>query len=116
MADHQERDMHALDGVEEVGPDVQQGSQIRFAETDDSEQDVKFETHNRRQVRDPAHVNLTQDEYTPDEIARLIGTSKEAVIHAISRGELKAERQGRDIVCIQHHDVVEWLRRRNAIT
>jgi excisionase family DNA binding protein len=115
MGDQQERDMHALDGGEGIGEDVYGGAQVRFGGDDDSDERPSLETHHRHHAHDPAHVDLTKDEYTPDEVARLIGTSKEAVIHAISQGELKADRKGRDIVCIQHHDVVEWLRRRNAI-
>jgi excisionase family DNA binding protein len=113
MGDQQERDMHALDLGDEIGPDVRQRSNVGFGGHDSGE-GTGFETHHRHHAHDPAHVDLTKDEYTPDEVARLIGTSKEAVIHAITQGELKADRKGRDVVCIQHHDVVEWLRRRNA--
>jgi excisionase family DNA binding protein len=106
--------MHALDLGDEIGPDARErAAHIHFGD-DDSGEETGFQTHHRHHAHDPAHVDLTKDEYTPDEVARLIGTSKEAVIHAITRGELKADRQGRDVVCIQHHDVVEWLRRRNA--
>ncbi|HEY0069503.1 MAG TPA: helix-turn-helix domain-containing protein [Chloroflexia bacterium] len=114
MGDQQERDMYALDGGDGFGEDVRERSNVRFGGDDDSEDRVHLETHHRHQAHDPAHVDLTKDEYTPDELARLVGTSKEAVIHAITQGELKADRKGRDVVCIQHHDVVEWLRRRNA--
>jgi excisionase family DNA binding protein len=113
MVDEQERDMHALDFSDEIGPDVRQGSGIGFG-SEDALESAGLETHVRQHAHDRAHVDLTQDEYTPDEVARLVGTSKEAVIHAITQGELKADRRGRDVVCIQHHDVVEWLRRRNA--
>jgi excisionase family DNA binding protein len=115
MADQQERDMHALDAGDGLGEDIRQRSNVGFGGDDDSEDRVHLETHHRHQARDAAHVDLSKEEYTPDEVARLIGTSKEAVIHAITQGELKADRKGRDVVCIQHHDVVEWLRRRNAI-
>ncbi|MDQ3928692.1 MAG: helix-turn-helix domain-containing protein [Chloroflexota bacterium] len=115
MADEQERDMHALDFGDGIGDDTRSGSNVQFG-SDDSGDDTGLETHLRHYAHDPAHVDLTKDEYTPDEVARLVGTSKEAVIHAISQGELKADRKGRDIVCIQHHDVVEWLRRRQAAT
>lgn len=114
MADQQERDMHALDLGDGIGQDIRQGSNVGFGGTDDTGQVGGLETHHRHHAHDPAHVDLTKDEYTPDEVARLVGTSKEAVIHAITQGELKADRKGRDVVCIQHHDVVEWLRRRNA--
>lgn len=115
MADQQERDMHALDSGDGLGEDIRQRSNVGFGSVDDDlAERVHLETHHRQRAHDPAHVDLSKDEYTPDEVARLIGTSKEAVIHAITQGELKADRKGRDVVCIQHHDVVEWLRRRNA--
>ena len=58
------------------------------------------------------HVDLNQEEYTPEEVARMMGTSLEVVMHAVWQGELKAEKHGRDVVCITHSDVVDWLRRR----
>ena len=111
MAD-QDRDMHALDG-NEVGQDIAQRSHVGFSSVDEFEDRVHLDMHRRHQAHDAAHVDLTKEEYTPDEVARLVGTSKEAVIHAITQGELKATREGRDIVCIDHHSVVEWLRRRS---
>ncbi len=114
MADQQGRDMHALDGGDGIGDDARQGSNVGFVGAEDSGERTGLEMHVRHLAHDRAHVDLTKDEYTPDEVARLVGTSKEAVIHAITQGELKADRKGRDVVCIQHHDVVEWLRRRNA--
>lgn len=111
MAD-QDRDMHALDGTE-IGQDIQQGSHVEFARVDEFEDRVHLDLHRRHRAHDASHVDLTQEEYTPEEVARLVGTSKEAVIHAITQGELKATREGRDIVCIDHHSVVEWLRVRS---
>jgi excisionase family DNA binding protein len=79
---------------------------------DESDDRVHLETHSRQQPRDPAHVDLTKEEYTPDEVARMIGTSRDVVLHAIRSGELKADRKGQDVVCITHADVTDWLRRR----
>ena len=77
------------------------------------EERAKIELHKRvaRQQREH-HVDLSKEEYTPDEVARLIGTSREVVMHAIWRGDLPAERAGHDVVCIRHEDVTDWLRRR----
>src|SRR5438093_7841188 len=77
------------------------------------EERAKIELHKRgaRQQREH-HVDLSKEEYTPDEVARMIGTSREVVMHAIWRGDLPAERAGHDVVCIRHEDVTNWLRRR----
>jgi excisionase family DNA binding protein len=77
------------------------------------EERAKVELHKRiaRQER-VHHVDLSKEEYTPDEVASLIGTSREVVLHAVWSGDLKAERAGHDVVCIKHEDVTKWLRRR----
>ena len=61
------------------------------------------------------HVDLSKEEYSPDEIAHMLGTTREVVVHAVRAGELKAQRAGHDIVCIKHEDVVEWLRNRGGV-
>src|SRR5207253_5794752 len=66
----------------------------------------------RKRGRREFHVDLSIEEYAPDEIARMLGTSLEVVMHAIWQGELRAQRAGRDVVCVKHADVVNWLRRR----
>jgi hypothetical protein len=45
----------------------------------------------------------------------LIGTSLEVVMHAIWSGDLTAERKGKDVVCIKHESVTDWLRRRGGV-
>jgi len=84
---------------------------------DISPEDFEAQAHLERHKRGvhhghDQHVDLSQEEYTPEEVARMMGTSLEVVMHAIWRGELKAEKKGRDVVCIQHSDVVDWLNRR----
>ena len=83
---------------------------------DSFEERVHLEMH-RRGVRHERgqHIDLSKEEYTPDEVARLIGTSRDVVIHAARTGELKSERAGHDIVCIKHEDVVVWLRKRAGV-
>ena len=53
-----------------------------------------------------------QEEYTPEEAARLLGMSIDVITHAAREGELKADRAGHKIVCIKHEDLVDWLKRR----
>jgi excisionase family DNA binding protein len=56
-----------------------------------------------------------QEDYTPEEVARLVGTSLDVVMHAIYQGELKANRQGNQVICIEHKDVAHWLRMRGGV-
>jgi hypothetical protein len=77
------------------------------------EEQAHLELHKRgRRYSHDAHVDLSKEEYTPEEVARMMGTSLEVVMHAIWQGQLKAEKKGRDVICVQHHDVVDWLSRR----
>lgn len=93
--------------------DLDEGLHVGFVEADQPDgTPVNLETHTRHDRRDRAHVDLQQEEYTPDEIARMLGTSLEVVMHAIWAGELKADRKGHNVVCIKHEDVTDWLRRR----
>lgn len=100
---------------EEPRKDMDEGTHVGFVETDEEDDDVgMLELHKRQHAHDAAHVDLLQEEYTPEEAARLIGTSLEVVMHAIWGGDLKAERQGHNVICIQHSDLTDWLRRRAA--
>ncbi|MFL5735477.1 MAG: hypothetical protein ACJ78Q_20140 [Chloroflexia bacterium] len=83
---------------------------------DEFEERAKIDLHQRgaRLDRD-RHIDLSQEEYTPDQVARLIGTSREVVLHAVWAGDLKAERAGHDVVCIKHEDVTDWLHRRMGV-
>ena len=69
----------------------------------------EVEVHKWHHPHDRAHVDLRQEEYTPDEVARMLGTSLEVVMHAIWNGELKARRRGHGVVCIPHERLTEWL-------
>jgi excisionase family DNA binding protein len=96
--------------------DMDEGPHIGFIESDSSGAGglTGLESHRRHDPHDPAHVDLLQEEYTPEEAARLIGTSLEVVMRAIWDGDLKAERQGQNVICIEHADLTDWLRRRAA--
>ena len=95
--------------------DVDEGLHVGFIDADGFEERVRLEMHNYERSRDRSHVDLTQAEYTPEEVARLIGTSLEVVMHSIWSGDLKAERKGKDVVCIPHEAVTDWLRRRGGV-
>ncbi|MDQ6694093.1 MAG: helix-turn-helix domain-containing protein [Chloroflexota bacterium] len=75
---------------------------------------VHLEMRERHHAHDNQHVNLSKEEYTADEVARMIGTSLDVVMHAVRNGDLKAERQGQNVVCISHADVADWMQRRGS--
>jgi excisionase family DNA binding protein len=85
---------------------------IGFKELEENGETEPLEVHRWHRAHDPGHVNLFQEAYTPDEVARMLGTSLEVVMHAIWSGELRAERVGHDVVCIAHYDLCDWLVRR----
>ena len=94
--------------------DMDEGPHVGFISSDEFEERA-VETHTHARRHDTSHhtrIDLDQEEYTPDQVARLMGTSLEVVMHAIWRNELKAKRTGHDVVAIKHEDVVDWLRRR----
>lgn len=95
--------------------DVDEGLHVGFIDAEEFEERVRLETHRYERSRDRSHVDLTQEEFTPEEVARLIGTSLEVVMHAIWSGDLKAERKGQDVTCIKHESVTDWLRRRGGV-
>jgi excisionase family DNA binding protein len=100
---------------EEPRKDMDEGTHVGFVESDEDESGAgSLALHSRQHPHDSAHVDLLQEEYTAEEAARLVGTSLEVVMHAIWGGDLKAERQGHNVVCIQHADLTDWLRRRAA--
>ncbi len=92
--------------------DIDEGPHVGFISAEEFTERAHVELHRRHRPHDPAHVDLLQEEYTPEEVARLIGIGRDVVMHAIWSGELKAERKGHDVICIKHEDVVDWLRRR----
>jgi excisionase family DNA binding protein len=113
MADTEDKHVGDTDMPEWGMTDIAEGLHIGFATPEEFEERARLETHTRH-VSDPHHVDLTQEEYTPSEVARMVGTSLEVVMQAIWHGELKAERQGKDVVCISHQAVTDWLRRRGS--
>ncbi len=103
-----------MDDRYEIEP-VDTDPHVGFSDVQEFEGQVILERHDRHDPHSRAHVDLTQEEYTPEEVARLISTSLEVVMHAIWRNDLKAERRGNKVICIKHKDVTDWLRRRAAL-
>jgi len=54
---------------------------------------------------------LKKERYTVHEIAELFRLGEDVVRHAVFSGELPAERAGHDILYIERHDLIEWLKR-----
>jgi excisionase family DNA binding protein len=112
MDEQKDRSAQVRDTDHQGQDDIDEGLHVGFISATDFEDRARIEMHRREHPHDRAHVDLRQEEYTPEEVARLIGTSREVVMHAVWNGELKADRKGRNVVCITHADVVDWLRRR----
>jgi len=113
MSNNEDGNMNTFDGMGGVGQDAEQQTHIGFADDEQTTDDTEpVEIHDRHERSDPSHVVLAKDDYTPQEVARMFGTSLEVVMSAVRDGELKAEREGQDVVCIQRADVLDWLRQR----
>lgn len=52
---------------------------------------------------------LRQDQYTPEEVADLLGIGLDAIRHAAFTGELRAQIAGHDIISVKREDVLAWL-------
>ncbi|HEX2988264.1 MAG TPA: helix-turn-helix domain-containing protein [Chloroflexota bacterium] len=92
---------------------VDAGPHVGFSSPEEFEDRVRLEVHVHANRHTHDHISLSQEEYTPQEVAWLVGSSLEVVMHAIWNGDLKAERRGRDVICIRHEDVTDWLKRRS---
>lgn len=108
-------DMGKSDYVESQLDPTDVNPHVSFADVEDFEDRVMLERHVRHDRHDRTHVDLMQEDYTPEEVARLVGTSLDVVMHAIYQGELKANRQGNQVICIEHKDVAHWLRERHGV-
>ncbi len=92
--------------------DIGESTHIGFGGINESEDPLRIGAQPHSRTTGRANVDLNQEEYKPEEIARLLGTTVEVVMRAIYDGELKANRQGQDVVCITHTDLADWLGRR----
>jgi hypothetical protein len=79
--------------------------------TDEPDDIGQVEVHLRHHPHDRAHVDLMKDEYIPEEVALMLGTSLEVVMHAIWNGELKAGRKGQKVVSISRVALIDWYHR-----
>ncbi len=61
-----------------------------------------------RHTQESVYELLQHDEYTPEEVSRLLGIGVDQVRHAVFTGRLAAEVVGEDIVSIRREDVVNW--------
>lgn len=56
--------------------------------------------------------DVTRDVYSVDELAELLGMSREEVLHSIDAGELPAERAAGSVTRIKREDALAWMQRR----
>ncbi len=70
-------------------------------------------TSDRESMRESERFEelLKKDRYTVHEIADLFRLGEDVVRHAVYSGELEAERAGHDILYIERHALVEWLKK-----
>jgi excisionase family DNA binding protein len=64
-----------------------------------------------RHTQESMYELLQHEEYTPEEVSRLLGIGVDQVRHAVFTGRLPAEVVGDDIVGIRREDVVDWFMR-----
>ncbi|HQY31377.1 MAG TPA: helix-turn-helix domain-containing protein [Thermomicrobiales bacterium] len=57
----------------------------------------------------PLFEILSQESYTPDELAELLSISPYQVRHSVRTGELKAATYEHHILCIRRADALAWL-------
>jgi excisionase family DNA binding protein len=107
-------DQDKTTGQSDAQRDVDEGAHVGFVDKETFEDRAHLEMHQRYHGRTHHHIDLNAEEYSPDELARLLGTSLDVVLHAARSGELHAQRAGHNITCIKHADVVDWLRRRGS--
>ena len=89
-----------------------ENTHVGFGGIDESEDPLRLGAQPHSRTTGRANADLDQEEYKPEEIARLLGTTVEVVMRAVYDGELQANRQGQDVVCITRTDLADWLRRR----
>jgi len=92
--------------------DLDEGLHVGFGGIDESEDPMRLGAQVHSRTYNRTHIDLNKDDYKPEEVARLLDTTLEVVMRAIYDGELKANRQGRNVVCIEHADLADWLARR----
>jgi hypothetical protein len=100
-----------LDAEELSRSDAMEAAAPAFETRDEAGESHRLEVRERHHPHDHAHVDLMKDEYIPEEVALMLGTSQEVIMHAIWKGELRAKRRGRHVISIPRAALIDWYRR-----
>jgi excisionase family DNA binding protein len=66
-----------------------------------------------RRIDAPIEELLRHEDYTPEELSRLLGIGLDVIRHAAFSGELAAQMAGHDIIRLSRRDVLAWLKQRD---
>lgn len=66
-----------------------------------------------RRTDAPIEELLRHEDYTPEELSRLLGVGLDVIRHAAFTGELAAQMAGHDIISLRRRDVLAWLEERD---
>lgn len=66
-----------------------------------------------RRTDAPIEALLRHEDYTPEELSRLLGVGLDVIRHAAFTGELAAQMAGHDIISLRRRDVLAWLEERD---
>ena len=116
--DHETRNYeksHVIEGLdmqELAGSDMQATSVPSLNASEETAPDSPLEVHYHHLPHNHVHIDLMQDEYLPEEVARMFGTSLETVLHSIRIGDLKAKRKGQHVVSIPRAALIHWYENR----
>ena len=113
LIDHPNTVIEGLDRLDMAGSDMELPRTPTLKIEEEQPGSSRLELHYQHQPHDHAHVDLMKEEYLPDEVARMLGTSVEVVMHAIWHGELKARRSGHQVVNISRAALLEWYKVRS---
>lgn len=67
-----------------------------------------------RRTDAPIEELLRHEDYTPEELSRLLGVGLDVIRHAAFTGELAAQMAGHDIISLRRRDVLAWLEERDV--
>jgi excisionase family DNA binding protein len=105
-----------IDGIERqetARRDMEVLTVLALRKVDEETDPHPLEMHYHHRPHDHAHVDLLKEEYVPDEVACMLGTSVEVIMRAIRRGELRAERKGRHVISIPRTALIAWYKTRS---
>ncbi|MEP6774699.1 MAG: helix-turn-helix domain-containing protein [Chloroflexota bacterium] len=116
--DHETRNYeksHVVEGLdlqEMSGSDMQATPVPSLDTSRETAFDSPLEMHYHHLSHNHMHIDLMQDEYIPEEVARMFGTSLETVLHSIRIGDLKAKRKGQHVVSFPRAALIHWYENR----